>query len=72
MLPWGKRIRGDQVPRCLDVQVRAALTDRSGVGVCKDLMPALRQPVEKREADQAIPMRLVIGQTFRGAMDEDR
>jgi len=71
MLPWGKRIRGDQMPRRLNVQVRAALTDRSGVGVCKDLMPPLGKSVEKRETNQPIPMRFVIGQALGGAVDED-
>ena len=67
-----QRVCGNPVPGRLHMQVRVALPDGSGVGIGKDLMPPLRQALEQRKADQPIPMRLVIGEKLRGAVDKYR
>ena len=57
--------------RCFDMQIRTAFPNRRGVGIGIDLVSTLSQSIEQRKADQAIPVRFVIGQALGGAVDED-
>ena len=57
--------------RCFDMQIWAALPNRRRVGIGIDLVSTLRQAIEQGKADQAVSVRLMIGQAFGGAVDED-
>ena len=57
--------------RCFDMQIRTAFPNRRRVGIGIDLVSTLRQAIEQGKADQAVSVRLMIGQAFGGAVDED-